>query len=603
MMADRGQAQPSRRTAAHARAPCRARSRSAIALVGDAARGRPCWSRCWRRWPSPARSETGSPTTSRWSWPGPSPSCSRGDFGALLSKRLLLRESAKGTWRPFCTLTYMLDARCRCTRSTFKLDSLLWHIAAAWLVMALARRLLPEGGGAAPSLPACFSRCTRSPRRPSTTPRFARTRWSPSSRWRRCCWRSTAAPGWSLGAFGAGPAVEGVGGGRARRSWRSSAGTLRPREPLALGPPAPAPRVVSTVARRLVASSTPSASSRSSISAIRFGPMKTPVAYAQYPGGTFGATLVGLPAIWAHDLRLAGLARGRSAPTTRAPSGSAASRRCTVRCRRWLCSRFLAAIVCRRAPRRAGWCARARLVLRGAAPRVEPAAHAHPGRRAFPVPAAVRDRAGRAAAAGGRFDGGLRRRAGVGVALGGRPCWRRSPCSSTCATATGSDDRALWLRHRGGQSALLRRPERRRGPAALAGDGDRDPAQLREPRRPGGDGLGLCSDDSDAFSGRLLLHALGRGPGAAGRSAGGAAGAAPRRPSLTPAMPCRSPGSGISPTSRRTKRPPRDVEARRHRSRPAPTAPSPASHASMSTALTLQKNIGEPVRGWRGRPV
>ena len=37
---------------------------------------------------------------------------------------------------------------------------------------------------------------------------------------------------------------------------------------------------------------------------IRFGPMKTPVAYAQYPGGTFGATLIGLPAIWAHDLRL-----------------------------------------------------------------------------------------------------------------------------------------------------------------------------------------------------------------------------------------------------------------------------------------------------------
>ena len=37
---------------------------------------------------------------------------------------------------------------------------------------------------------------------------------------------------------------------------------------------------------------------------IRFGPMKTPVAYAQYPGGTFGATLMGLPAIWAHDLRL-----------------------------------------------------------------------------------------------------------------------------------------------------------------------------------------------------------------------------------------------------------------------------------------------------------
>src|SRR5205085_12526259 len=38
--------------------------------------------------------------------------------------------------------------------------------------------------------------------------------------------------------------------------------------------------------------------------AIRFGPMATPIQYAHYAGGTFAATLAGLPAIWAHDVRL-----------------------------------------------------------------------------------------------------------------------------------------------------------------------------------------------------------------------------------------------------------------------------------------------------------
>src|SRR5206468_10009208 len=38
--------------------------------------------------------------------------------------------------------------------------------------------------------------------------------------------------------------------------------------------------------------------------AIRFGPLGTPIAYAKYPGGSFSAALAGLPAIWAHDLRL-----------------------------------------------------------------------------------------------------------------------------------------------------------------------------------------------------------------------------------------------------------------------------------------------------------
>jgi hypothetical protein len=58
------------------------------------------------------------------------------------------------------------------------------------------------------------------------------------------------------------------------------------------------------VVRRLVLELIPFGVITLAYLAIRFGPMKTPVAYARYPGGTFGATLMGLPAIWAHDLRL-----------------------------------------------------------------------------------------------------------------------------------------------------------------------------------------------------------------------------------------------------------------------------------------------------------
>ncbi|HSS40501.1 MAG TPA: hypothetical protein VLT58_17175, partial [Polyangia bacterium] len=71
------------------------------------------------------------------------------------------------------------------------------------------------------------------------------------------------------------------------------------------GPPEPAsPVPLSITVRRLALELLPFGAITIAYLAIRFGPMKTPVAYAQYPGGTFGATLMGLPAIWAHDLRL-----------------------------------------------------------------------------------------------------------------------------------------------------------------------------------------------------------------------------------------------------------------------------------------------------------
>src|SRR5215831_14320943 len=66
-----------------------------------------------------------------------------GAFGTLLGKGYF-GASLEGTWRPFCTLTYMLDAMVWFHPAMFKVDSLLWHIAAALLLMAFTRRLLPE---------------------------------------------------------------------------------------------------------------------------------------------------------------------------------------------------------------------------------------------------------------------------------------------------------------------------------------------------------------------------------------------------------------------------------------------------------------------------
>ena len=65
-----------------------------------------------------------------------------GAFGVLFSKSYFA-YSLEGTWRPVCTFTYMLDAAVSMSPAVFKVDSLLWHIVAAWLLMALGRRLLP----------------------------------------------------------------------------------------------------------------------------------------------------------------------------------------------------------------------------------------------------------------------------------------------------------------------------------------------------------------------------------------------------------------------------------------------------------------------------
>ena len=56
-----------------------------------------------------------------------SPSCSRRPSARSLTSDYF-GASLEGTWRPFCTLTYMLDALVAFAPAVFKADSLLWHI-------------------------------------------------------------------------------------------------------------------------------------------------------------------------------------------------------------------------------------------------------------------------------------------------------------------------------------------------------------------------------------------------------------------------------------------------------------------------------------------
>jgi protein O-mannosyl-transferase len=214
-------------------------------------------------------------------------------FGTLFSPSYF-SGSLEGTWRPVCTFTYMLDALVSMHPAVFKAQSLLWHIAAACLVMTLVRRLLPESRRRTAivagllfvlhpvtaetvdnasfredSLVTVFTLATLilalDGRRKLAILTFALGLLSKES--------AVMAPALllilRLGRFDGAPS----------RPLRATCAALL-REMVPFG-------VVALVYLGL-----------------RFGPMRMPGTYAEYPGGSFGATLIGLPAIWAHDLRL-----------------------------------------------------------------------------------------------------------------------------------------------------------------------------------------------------------------------------------------------------------------------------------------------------------
>ena len=227
-----------------------------------------------------------------------------GSFGTLLSQDYF-GASLEGTWRPFCTFTYMLDALVSFHPAVFKLDSLFGHVVVAWLLMALTRRLLPQKrrcwaivAGLLFALHPITAETVdnASFREDSLVTAFTLATLILSLDRRR----ALALLCYGLGLLSKESAVIAPALLVILRL-----GRLDRENPRAWGPPEPAaPIPFSTTARRLVIELIPFGVITLVYLGIRFGPMKTPVAYAQYPGGTFGATLIGLPAIWAHDLRL-----------------------------------------------------------------------------------------------------------------------------------------------------------------------------------------------------------------------------------------------------------------------------------------------------------
>ncbi|MDB4982928.1 MAG: rane protein of unknown function, partial [Myxococcales bacterium] len=80
--------------------------------------------------------------------------------------------------------------------------------------------------------------------------------------------------------------------------------TVFPRYALPQLPGVPASHLRGPRARALALELAPFAVVAAGYLAIRFGPMKTAGQYAAYPGGSLAGTLLGMPAVWAHYLRL-----------------------------------------------------------------------------------------------------------------------------------------------------------------------------------------------------------------------------------------------------------------------------------------------------------
>ncbi|MFL5306568.1 MAG: tetratricopeptide repeat protein [Polyangia bacterium] len=224
-----------------------------------------------------------------------------GAFGVLFSKSYFA-YSLEGTWRPVCTFTYMLDAAVSIAPAVFKVDSLLWHIVAAWLLMALGRRLLPPERRRWVLLAGLFfvvhpltteTVDNASFREDSLVTVFTLATLVLALDGRR----ALALLCFGLGLLSKESAVMAPALLMILRLAGFDGDRRRPDGPRL--PAAGRARLVWTV-RELV----PFGVVTVVYLALRFGPMQTPVAYARYPGGTFGATLIGLPAIWSHDLRL-----------------------------------------------------------------------------------------------------------------------------------------------------------------------------------------------------------------------------------------------------------------------------------------------------------
>jgi hypothetical protein len=210
------------------------------------------------------------------------------DFGALFS-RDYFAASLEGTWRPFCTLTYMLDAMVAFSPATFKASSILWHIGAAWLVMALVRRLLPERKGrfaiVAGLLFAVHPVTTETVDNASFREDTLVTFWTVAT----LVLALSERPKRALVAFALG-----------LLSKESAVVAPVLLAILRFGGPGAYRRPARSVARELA----PFAVVLAAYLAVRFGPMNTAGQYAAYPGGNLAKTVATMPLVWAHYLKL-----------------------------------------------------------------------------------------------------------------------------------------------------------------------------------------------------------------------------------------------------------------------------------------------------------
>jgi len=216
-----------------------------------------------------------------------------GSFGTLFSPSYF-SGSLEGTWRPVCTFTYMLDAMVSMHPAVFKAQSLLWHVAAAWLLMTFVRRLLPESRRRYAIVAGLLF---------VLHPVTAETVDNASFR------EDSLVTVFTLATLIL--ALD----GRRKLALLTFALGLLSKESAVMAPAlllilrlfrfdgAP-PRSFRATCTALLRELVPFGVVAFVYLGLRFGPMRLAGTYAQYPGGTFAATLIGLPAIWAHDLRL-----------------------------------------------------------------------------------------------------------------------------------------------------------------------------------------------------------------------------------------------------------------------------------------------------------